>query len=902
MTSRPNSFNPNLISSTNSFLKVAYFNANGILKQKFEIINYLHKHDIDVMLINETHLYPNIKFNIQGYQVLRTDRTHNSGGGTAIVIKQHLKFTKHNLPNTGRIENTAAIIYSGFSDPFLFVSVYNPPQSVLNNSDLANLTSSDLPTIIAGDLNAKSTVWNSNLNNRNGTILNNFAHSHNIRIIAPDMPTRYHYDGRADILDIIIMNNIYSTPYLEVTEELSSDHLPVKFDFYGFYSPLIKPKTKINWNIYTKELISLPCGEHLRNSEDIEKAIQKFNLKIQQAISRATYVVNPNNYQALPQYIKNLIQERNRQRKTWHLTRDPSDKRHVNYLTRKIAKEIIKYRSENWNNLMENIDLNPNLIWKIARSIRTTKTNYHHPILHRGHTHNKEEDIAEVMAQSLETVFEKHDDSSPFDYYINNEIEEIRLRTSRELINLTSPEEIKEILKKLKKRKAHGYDKITNEALQALPRNCIVILCNLINACIRNSYFPKAWKHSIVKMLLKPGKNPADVSSYRPISLLPAISKVFERIIASRLNIYINQLNDTDSQQFGFKRAHSTSHQILNLIEFISVEFQKKNAVAACYLDFEKAFDRVWHAGLIYKLAKLNPPNSFLNLMINYLEDRTFQIRCGDSLSSTKNIYRGLPQGSVISPMNFNLYANDMPKSEIVKILKYADDTVILANSMNPQFAVDKLQNQVKIIEKWCKKWKVNLNPNKCCTVLYRRYKKNYPVNMEIQINNAIIPTSNSYKYLGVFIDSQLTFKEHINYVTNKANAAFMALYPLLGRKSKLQLNTKRTLYLTLIRPILLYAVPTWATACKTARNKLSVLQNKILRAITNARWFIRNSQINHELKIPEIQEQILIYSHKFFVSVQNSQVTAINNLANYDPTEENVVKRPRTIHHNAKW
>ncbi|KFM67033.1 putative RNA-directed DNA polymerase from transposon X-element, partial [Stegodyphus mimosarum] len=290
-------------------------------------------------------------------------------------------------------------------------------------------------------------------------------------------------------------------------------------------------------------------------------------------------------------------------------------------------------------------------------------------------THNSETEIAEVMAESLEKVFEKHEEISPFDYTINNEVEEIKLKSNRDYVKFTSPKEIQEILRKLKNKKARGFDNISNEAFKVLPKTCIILLCNLINSCIRLSYFPKNWKQSIVIMIPKPGKNPKAVSSYRPISLLPAISKVFERVIASRLQIFTDKLIDTDDQQFGFKKAHSTSHQILNLIEFIAVEFQKKNGVAACYLDFEKAFDRVRHAGLICKLSKLNPRSSFLNLMISYLEDRTFQVRCGDALSTHKNIHRGLPQGSVISPANFNLYASDMPKPQNAKILKYTDDT-----------------------------------------------------------------------------------------------------------------------------------------------------------------------------------------------------------------------------------
>ncbi|KFM67824.1 putative RNA-directed DNA polymerase from transposon BS, partial [Stegodyphus mimosarum] len=380
------------------------------------------------------------------------------------------------------------------------------------------------------------------------------------------------------------------------------------------------------------------------------------------------------------------------------------------------------------------------------------------------------------------------------------------------------------------------------------------------------------------------------------------MGKLFERVISIRLTEHLEKFNLIEKLQFGFRRGHSTTHQVLNLIELITTAFNKKNDMAACFLDFEKAFDRVWHEGLIHKLTNFMLPYGFIKLSLSYLKRRSFQVRCGDTLSTKRIIYSGVPQGSVLGPIYFNIYINDLPQPLNTKVLKYADDTVAFVESRNPQNAINNLQLSINIISKWCELWKINLNPAKCSVILFRRYKTLMRVNTDIKINSIVINNPNSYKYLGVYIDKNLNFKEHISYILNKANAAFYSIYPIIGKKSKLNIKIKKMLYISLIRPIMFYACPAWSIANKTERKKLDVLQNKILRSIVNAPWFVRNSQIHNDMKILPMQSQILCTAHKFFENMKNSEYIALQEIVNYDPLIEQTVKRPRTIYHNARW
>ncbi|KFM65612.1 RNA-directed DNA polymerase from mobile element jockey, partial [Stegodyphus mimosarum] len=232
------------------------------------------------------------------------------------------------------------------------------------------------------------------------------------------------------------------------------------------------------------------------------------------------------------------------------------------------------------------------------------------------------------------------------------------------------------------------------------------------------------------------------------------------------------------------------------------------------------------------------------------------------------------------------------------KIMKFADDTAILTKSIKPQLAIDKLEAAVNQITHYFNIWRMKINPSKCQILVFRRHKKFTPITINIKINNQPIPIVNSVKYLGVYFDSQLLFKDHVTHALQKAIAAKIAINALIHKKSKLSINLKRRIYLMLIRPVLLYAVPVWATVYKTYRKKLQIFQNKLLRQITDSPWFVRNLQLHKDLKIKPIADEFLSTCHNFYSRIEHSEFSHIQELINYDPTLEIASKRPRAIFH----
>ncbi|GBN36250.1 RNA-directed DNA polymerase from mobile element jockey [Araneus ventricosus] len=223
-------------------------------------------------------------------------------------------------------------------------------------------------------------------------------------------------------------------------------------------------------------------------------------------------------------------------------------------------------------------------------------------------------------------------------------------------------------------------------------------------------HIPTKWKTATIIPILKPGKDPTDPVSYRPISLLPSISKIAEHIILSRLNDFLEENNILIPDQFGFRKNLSTTHQLLRVTEYIQEGLNNKLKTGAVFFDIQKAFDRVWQDGLIHKLINYNTPHYLVKIFHSYLSNRIFAVRVNNELSHTKIIKAGVAQGSKSGPILFALYINGMPKQHNTLLSIFADDTAILARNKNHNYIHLALNKHLKKLEDWFAKWKIQIN------------------------------------------------------------------------------------------------------------------------------------------------------------------------------------------------
>jgi hypothetical protein len=457
-------------------------------------------------------------------------------------------------------------------------------------------------------------------------------------------------------------------------------------------------------------------------------------------------------------------------------------------------------------------------------------------------------------------------------------------------IKCVSPSEILGYIKMLKNKKSPGHDGIPNLVLKNLPRKGIAFLASLFNTCLKISYFPSTWKHSIVIVIHKPGKPSSQVNSYRPISLLPTLSKLFEKTIKTRLDSHIKNISLIPSQQFGFRSKHSTCHQLLRVSEDIIKGFERKCHTAAVFLDVSQAFDRVWHEGLLYKLRKFGFPVYLQNIVKSFLQDRTFSVKIGGVLSTSRPIKAGVPQGAILSPLLYNIFTSDMPLPVNVKTAVFADDTLLYCTNENVELATLNVQEALNDLMSWFTKWRIAINPNKSEAKIFTLRRPLDPQNLII-LNEEIPwnPPDQAIKYLGVYFDRKLNWKFHINRKINLAYGKLSKLFPLLNKKSSLSVKNGVLLYKSILRPLLLYACPVWGTASAGIMKKLQTFQNKILRIILKCPWYVRNTQIHKELGIMSIEDFVKNTSQKFF-----SKLPSVSGIQHFNTGQPSDLRRLR--------
>ncbi|KFM75364.1 putative RNA-directed DNA polymerase from transposon X-element, partial [Stegodyphus mimosarum] len=256
---------------------------------------------------------------------------------------------------------------------------------------------------------------------------------------------------------------------------------------------------------------------------------------------------------------------------------------------------MVKYRSDAWENFVESLSHHDSSVWRISKALKNEE-NVIGPIKHNNQLFYNADDIENIFASDFENQFTLNPLSNPNDINVENHVKNSIALNSRDNVNLTTPREVKNYIEELNPKKAAGYDGIGNKALKQLDRKGFVLITKIFNACIKFNYFPSIWKHAIITVITKPGENGAVTCGYRPISVLPSLAKLFEKIIINRIKKFIENKNLLKNYQFGFRSGHSTTQQVTRITEKIASHLNKKETVAALFLDIEKAFEKIWHA------------------------------------------------------------------------------------------------------------------------------------------------------------------------------------------------------------------------------------------------------------------------------------------------------------------
>ena len=312
-------------------------------------------------------------------------------------------------------------------------------------------------------------------------------------------------------------------------------------------------------------------------------------------------------------------------------------------------------------------------------------------------------------------------------------------------------------------------------------------------------------------------------------------------------------------------------------------------------LDIEKAFDKVWIDGVIYKMIQYGYPTTLIKFINSYLRNRHLIVKVEDALSSKRRIGAGVPQGSVLGPKLFTIFVNDIPMFGKTKTALFADDLAIYSHSFSAIVAAKQIQMHIHLLEEFYDKWKIKVNKTKTEVIVFARKKNDIKIFQNIKVYGHPITPSHTVKYLGVYLDSKLTYYRHTTHIIQKAHAVIKKLYPLLLSNSALSITNKKLIYKMLIRPIMTYATPVWCSMAKTHIKKLQIIQNKCLRLILSASNYTRLTELHARSDVQYFEDHVKDLAERFYTNQLkcNNLLLNITDIRSYNLPFEYRYKLP---------
>ena len=383
-------------------------------------------------------------------------------------------------------------------------------------------------------------------------------------------------------------------------------------------------------------------------------------------------------------------------------------------------------------------------------------------------------------------------------------------------------------------------------------------ITKIFNKSLETATYPDDWKRGNVSPIHK-GGSPLDANNYRPITLLPIISKVMERLVRRQLQSYILENNLLSCFQSAFRPNHSTEDVLVKSVDDWLSAMDNKCLNVCTFLDVRKAFDCVDHQILLTKLCRLGVERSSLNWFSSFLQGRYQRVSTKVHKSTWFPCMRGVPQGSVLGPLLFSLYINDLPDVVTTGSINiFADDTCLYTSGYCISDTISSVNKNLDRVHAWFKDNKMELNLSKTksmiigCSRLRHRYIEGS--SFRIMIYDQPVEIVSKYKYLGVIIDENLSWKDHIDYIASRVS---QRLAILRCCREFLPQSSRVLFYKSCIRPVMEYSSVAWSNCCQTVLKRLASLEGYAARLITNSKPRTRTQPLLDELHLPRLKDRL---------------------------------------------
>lgn len=810
-------------------LRIIHINAQSI-KNKIDEFRYLFSGSgVDIICISETWLWPDLEnslFELQGYQIFRADRGR-LGGGVAMYVRREIPCRIVTKSNEGESIELLFVELACDSNKLLAGVVYRPnSRSDLGSfvQRLENLTLGYSDVIICGDFNYNV------LNEVNFVLEMKFL---GLELVNRTTPT-HHSSTSHSLIDLFFVScKEKVTLYDQLSAPVFSKHelclLTYDFQFIRCretftyrnfkdinYQNLHEDIISINWNtIYN--LISV--------DEQVEFLQSKINSLYDKYVPLKTKIILDSHNPWFDREVKLLIAQRNMAYSRWRKFKITEFYDKYRRLRNKVTF-IIRCKKMDYFGRKFSEAINSKDTWKHIKSLGIgncrAETNF------VGDPDKLNEMFVNIPMQDADQ-----------DFYRN------RLPTNNEntfdFIHF-SQNEIYDCIYAIKSN-ATGSDGIDPKFIKIIYPYISSFVCYIFNTILLRSTYPKSWKHS--KIIPIPKNN----SEYRPIAILPFLSKVFEKLLNVQIRNYIHNNQLLSDFQSGFRPKHSCLTALQKVSEDLRMNIDKRYVSCLVLLDHSKAFDTVDHEILLLKLKSFfNFSSHAHDLMSSYLCSRSQSVFIKGVSSKPLPVTRGVPQGSILGPLMYSLYSNDLPSQlNHAKIHMYADDVQIYISAPEIEFlnCVSQLNSDLKNVEVWAKTNGLSLNPIKSKCIIIGTKSFIQPDDLSIKLSNTDIAIVNNAINLGVIFNNRLTWCDQIRSAVGKTYGCLRNLYV---NSRYTPLNIRLLLAKTYMIPKLLYACELFSSCNTVMLNKLNVAFNNIVRYVFGIRGRDHISQFAKQL------------------------------------------------------
>lgn len=768
-------------------LHVSCLNIHYLMPKLDEIRHILSQFNSpDIIGLCETFLNEDTSNNelyVTNYNFERKDRPLKKGGGLIVYINENVKYIRRYDLESSEIESICIEVNLKNYKPFIIMFIYRPPDSkqnwIENFEKIADkLDNLLLEYYVLGDTNI-------NYCPKNKYFLNNKWNEFNLKFGLSQLisePTRVTKNS-STIIDHIYTNCTDYVQDIHVPEYSISDHYPIcftritdkiKIKNHNHKTMTYRSFRGFNNDAFNSDLVNAGIDVIVQYN-DVNMAMESFYKIFQDVLNKHAPIKEKRiKHDSQPEWFSEEILTAIHKRNHLHKVKKYSEYKEQ----RNLVKSMIKKSKKNFYNKCIKNNTSTNVLWKNIKAISnkaTKKNEIPRNIVYNGDKIENQLQILNAFNEhfvNISNLVQKtelvKDNFIPLKQFLSKKLNHANFD-----IKTITPFEVSKIIEKLNPNKSTGLDGISAKTLKYSSDAITPSISHIINKSIEMGIFPDRLKDAFVVPIFKTGDK-HDPNNYRPISILPTISKIFEIHIATQLQQYFKDTDVIHPHQSGFRPNHSCHTSLIHMIDSWIKDIDSNRYVGSVFLDLKKAFDLVDHEILVHKLKLYNFSKNTVDLFKSYLSNRTQVIKDGSQVSKQCIIKSGVPQGSILGPLLFILYINDLALETNSSITQYADDSTIYKSDKNLSALETILQSDIDKIEKWCKVNNMAINPSKTTCMIVssksKRHKNNEPT-LHLQIGGKTIENVTVQKTLGVYVDNTLTWNFQLKKVCGKLNS-----------------------------------------------------------------------------------------------------------------------------------